>query len=352
MKPKFKILSIDGGGIRGVIPCKILEFIESQTGGSLADQFDLLAGTSTGGIISLGLSTRKPDSHETYTASEMLQLYRENGRAIFQKRKRDLLSRLGSLLNFTEQLTANPYESANIENILTKYFDERKLSEVNTDVLVTTYDIEVGKPFYFSSRLAKHNHSADNKEDFLIKEIARSTSAAPTYFEPSLVQGSPGDELVFVDGGVFANNPSILAYAEAKELHKLSAPKAFLPVVQSSDDDLPFYMLSLGTGTSPKSISGKDAVKWRTAEWLNPLLSSVFMQSVAESTHYTMQHLLPPYTDGSLRYQRFNMNIPEENSEMDDASVKNIDELCDIADAFIKENEDALLGVCEIISAE
>jgi len=74
------------------------------------------------------------------------------------------------------------------------------------------------------------------------------------------------------------------------------------------------------------------------------------MQSVAESTHYTMQHLLPPYLDGSPRYQRFNMHIPEENSEMDDATEKNIDKLCEIADAYIAANKDALLGVCEILS--
>ncbi len=350
MKPEFKILSIDGGGIRGVIPCKILSFIEEQIGGRLADHFDLIAGTSTGGIISLGLGTRKPDAFETYAPSDMLQLYRENGKAIFQKRKSDLLSRIGSIFKFTGELTANPYDSANIEGILKKYFGDHKLSEVSTDVLVTTYDIEEGKPFYFSSRLAKNNPNPDSKEDFFIREVARSTSAAPTYFEPEILQAKPGDDLVFVDGGVFANNPSILAYAEGKEIHKSRASKGFLPVVQATDDDLPFYLLSLGTSTSPKSISGKDAKKWRTAEWLNPLLSSVFMQSVAESTHYTMQYLLPPYTDGSPRYQRFNMIIPEENSQMDDASAKNIDALCAIADTFIKENEKALMGVCEIVS--
>jgi len=247
-------------------------------------------------------------------------------------------------------LTANLYDSSNSEHILVKYFKDHKLSEVKTDVLVTTYDIEVGKPFYFSSRLAKLADPKE-KEDFMIREIARSTSAAPTYFEPSILQGKPGDELVFVDGGVFANNPSILAYAEGKEIYKSLTIKAFNPVVQATDDDLPFYMLSIGTGTSPKSISGDDATKWRTAEWLNPLLSSVFMQSVAESTHYTMQHLLPPYADGSLRYQRFNMVIPEENSEMDDASEKNIDRLCEIADAYITENQDALMGVCEILTS-
>ena len=76
------------------------------------------------------------------------------------------------------------------------------------------------------------------------------------------------------------------------------------------------------------------------------------MQSVAESTHYTMEYLLPPYTDGTPRYQRFNMHLPEELSPMDNASKQNIDALCDVADKYIEEHEDELLSVCELLSAD
>ena len=347
-KPKFKILSIDGGGIRGIIPCKILSYIETQIGGNLSDTFDLIAGTSTGGIITLGLTTKKPDDDCPYYAEEMLELYRKNGKLIFAKRQKDFLSRIGSVFKKTKAITENPYDSSNLEKLLSDYFRGAMLKNSKTNVLVTTYDISEGKPFIFSTRLAKVFDSENIKEDFLVEEIARSTSAAPTYFEPSIIRDKAGGDFAFVDGGVFANNPSILAYCEGKELYKIQT-KAFDAKVTQSDSDLPFYLLSIGTGISRQRISGQDAKKWRAANWLNPLLSSVFMQSVAESTHYTLQHLLPPYENGTPRYQRINVTIPEENSQMDNVSDENINKLCEFAENYIKENESTLLQVCEML---
>lgn len=347
-KAKFKVLSIDGGGIRGVVPCTLLKFIESQVG-VLSSTFDLMAGTSTGGIISLGLATGKEDSDQPFSADDMLRLYRMNGEQIFEKRREDFVSRLGSVISsafdigMAKELTNNPYIEANIENLLKQYFSETRLADTLTNVLVTTYDIKEGKPFFFSTRYAKKIA----EENFFIRDIARSTSAAPTYFEPAIIHDNGVQEKVFVDGGVFANNPSILAYGEAKEIWKARATLAFEPVVAPTDDDLPFYMLSIGTGSCRSSISGDDAQNWRTAQWLNPMLTSVFMQSVAESTHYTMQHLLPPYKDGTLRYQRLNMDIPVENSQMDNASKENIDQLCEIAEDYVRKNESELLRICE-----
>lgn len=349
IKPKFKILSIDGGGIRGIIPCTILKFIETQIGGNLCETFDLIAGTSTGGIITLGLTTKKPNDSNPYYAEEMLNLYKDNGHLIFAKRQKDFLSRVGSIFNKTRAITANPYEITNLENLLRDYFGDETLKNSKTKVLITTYDINEGKPFYFSSRLAELLDDEKIKENFMVRDVARSTSAAPTYFEPFVTKDRDSNDLAFVDGGVFANNPSILAYGEAKELWKFQSKKTFNPIVAPTDDDLPFYLLSIGTGLIRHKISGQDAKKWRTAQWLNPLLSSVFMQSVTESTHYTLQHLLPPYENGTPRYQRFNVVIPEENAEMDDASDENIAKLCEIAENYIIENKDALLKVCEIL---
>lgn len=350
MKSKLKILSIDGGGIRGVIPCTILKFIESQLGGNLCETFDLIAGTSTGGIITLGLTTQKPNDSYPYYAEEMLDLYKSNGNQIFAKRGKDFLSVLGAIFQgLPEEMTAKPYESENLEILLDKYFKNATLSETKTNALITTYDITEGKPFIFSTRLAKNHDTEQTKENFLIRDIARSTSAAPTYFKPNLLTGKGTEDFAFVDGGVFANNPAILAYAEAKELWKTRSTLAFDAVVTATDDDLPFYMLSIGTGTHRQRFSGQDAQKWRTAKWLQPLLTSVFMQSVAESTHYAMQHLLPAWTDGTPRYQRINIEIPEENTAMDDASAENIDTLCEIAEKYVKENEAQLLKICELL---
>jgi uncharacterized protein len=352
-KHQLKILSIDGGGIRGIIPSTILAFIEKQVG-PLSDTFHLLSGTSTGGIISLGLTKPDANGNNAYTAQNMRDLYVERGKTIFAGRDSDALSFLGSFLgNTIKGIVANPYHTDDMENILAETFGATRLKECKSNVLVTSYELQKGRTFYFQSRLALENE-AENLE---MRQVARSTSAAPTYFMPSIVDVK-GTEQAFIDGGVFANNPSILAYGEAKELWKRNkktigkqtvAERGFDAEVSADDEDLPFFMLSLGTGNSPQAISLEKAKSWRAINWLEPLLSNIFMHSVAESTHFTMQHLLPPFTDGTPRYKRFDMPIPAENSQMDDASDKNIEALCKIADKYVNDKEKELMAVCEIL---
>jgi predicted acylesterase/phospholipase RssA len=346
--PKFKVLSIDGGGIRGIIPCIILKYIEENTGKPISSLFNLIAGTSTGGIISVGLTKHESNFQNSFTADQMLELYVKFGKDIFSDRPKDLLSWVSA------KLFAKPYDAKDMEALLDRYFGESRLKDALSNVLVTTYDIEKGKPFYFSSRLA----AKDARENFKLKEIARSTSAAPTYFKPNLLKYDKETDLAFVDGGVFANNPSILAYSEGKELWKqllvadpsLAEPdRGFDAVVTADDNDLPFYLLSLGTGFTHNAIKGSEVKNYRNKDWFEPLLANVFMRSVAESTHYTMKYLLPDYENGRPRYQRLDFQIPTEISEMDNASEKNIDSLVKVAEKFVKEHEAALNKICEVL---
>ncbi len=358
-KHAFNILSIDGGGIRGIIPCTILRYIEDKTGLPAARLFNLLAGTSTGGIISLGLTMADKDGGNAYTADDMLKLYVEQGKYIFSRRPKDLLSWIGSALPIPKGLFDKDFDVAGFEKILAAKFDDHRLKDSLTDLLVTTYDPQDEKPFYFSSRLAKQRP----EENFLLRDIARSTSAAPTYFKPALVNYEGKEKLALVDGGVFANNPSILAYSEGKELwkqrqyaadlqpptHAPGAAKVFEAVVSPDDHDLPFFLLSIGCGHSITSIDYSTAADWRTTKWLKPLLTNVFMQSVSESTDYTMQHLLPTFEDGTPRYIRLNLQIPEANSQMDDASDENIQQLVAIANAYIASNKPKLNEICALL---
>jgi predicted acylesterase/phospholipase RssA len=347
--PEYKILSIDGGGIRGIIPCAILKFIEDNTNCSIDRLFNLIAGTSTGGIISLGLTMRGQHKRNAYSAADMLNLYMKNGSIIFH--------RPNNILNFIpEQLLNKAYDVSGLETLLQQYFGESMLKDALTNVLITTYDIESGRPFYYRTRLAKIN----DKDNHPIKIIARSTSSAPTFFQPSVIQGIESEDLAFVDGGVYANNPSILAYGEAKELWKekvraesiipTKVTKNFEPVVMPYDDDLPFYLLSIGAGYAKRPISGLQAGKFRKWKWIKPMLTNVFMNAVAESTHYTMQYLLPPYSDNSKRYHRIDFEIPEAISTMDNASLENMQRLLDAAENYIKANKGYLEEICNIIS--
>lgn len=346
-KPKFKILSIDGGGIRGVIPCVILDFFEQQLSKPLSQVFDLMAGTSTGGIISLGLA--KPE--QPFSAQEMLELYQKKGEEIFAKRQQSFWTwlakgiRIPYLFKLSDYVH-RPYDATGIEAILREYFEDKTLRNTATDVFVPTHDIESGRPFYFSTRLAK----AHEKENYRLSEVARATSAAPTYFEPTINQYDNEQETAFIDGGVFANNPALLAYCEAKEIWKRKAALAFDPEVLADDKDYPFFMLSIGTGKIPKKIDGRNAQDWSSIGWLSPLLQDIFMNSVAESTDYAMQHLLPNYTNGTTRYERLQVIVPKENGAMDDASSENIEKLIEIANRFVKQYESRLLAICDRLS--
>lgn len=357
-KHKFRILSLDGGGIKGIIPCTILAHIEQETHRPISSLFDLMAGTSTGGIIALGLGMPQERRNiNAYKASEMLKLYVENGKDIFARRKKDWISRIGSITKLTATLTKDDYIVEKFEALLKEKFRNATLKESLTDTLVTTYSLEKEKPFYFSSRLAKQM----DKENYPLTTIARSTSAAPTYFEPSLIDFDTDKNLAMVDGGVFANNPAILAYSEAKELWKAKqtaklsdgdpdSTKGFDAVVTADDNDLPFFMLSISCGHSPTTIDFSKAADWRTANWIQPLLSNVFMQSVAESTHYTMQYLMPPYKDSTERYIRLDgMDLSKANSEMDDVSPENIKALVSIGKNYVEENRSNLKKVCDIL---
>ena len=123
--------------------------------------------------------------------------------------------------------------------------------------------------------------------------------------------------------------------------------KPFAPEVAADDNDLPFYMLSIGCGHYPAAVDFSDAEKWRTKDWIQPLLTNVFMQSVAESTHYTMQYLMPPFKDGTPRYQRLdNILLDADTSAMDDASPENIEALCEIADKYVADNQQTLDAIC------
>ena len=350
-KAEIKILSLDGGGIKGIIPCTILKYIEERTGQSISNLFHLIAGTSTGGIIAAGLTMPNEDGGNEYRAEDMLHLYTAHGKEIFSKRPADFKSWIDAVVQ--DGLFDNCYDVTNFEKLLKEKFDDVHLKEALTDILVTTYSPDKEKPFYFSTRLAKKNES----ENFPLRQIARATSAAPTFFKPTKVVYE-NNEHSFVDGGVFANNPSILAYCEAKEIWKNnrriiqhdSTQKIFDPVVTADDNDLPFYMLSIGCGHYPAAVDFSNAEKWRTADWIQPLLTNVFMQSVAESTHYTMQYLMPPYKDGTLRYKRLDeIKLDAATSAMDDASTENIKALQQIANQYINDHSETLDEICQVL---
>ena len=217
-----RILSIDGGGIRGIIPAMVLAEIERRARQPIAKLFDLIAGTSTGGIIALGLTIPKCPGAPLYSAQRFVELYEHQGARIFS---RSLLRALFAVDN----LTWKKYSSGGVEQVLEEYFGESRLRDAVTDVLVTSYEIERRFPFFFKSSNARRR--ADY--DFRARDVARATSAAPSYFEPmKLPSGTNSDYYTLIDGGVFANNPAACALVEAR----------------ATLEDSDYLVVSLGTG--------------------------------------------------------------------------------------------------------
>lgn len=196
----FKILSIDGGGIKGLYSAVILADFEEKYG-KLSKHFDLICGTSTGGIIALAIAAGIP-------AKKIVNLYIENGPKIFPyKRKRNRL--LGKIKQATFSSKYSDYE---LREALSRVFGKKILADCETNVLIPVSNITTGLP-----RIIKNDHSPnltlDNRHTLV--DVAMATTAAPTYFPIQSISTMPKPEEQFVDGGLYANNPSLHGIQEA-----------------------------------------------------------------------------------------------------------------------------------------
>ncbi len=316
-----KILSIDGGGIHGIIPAIVLTEIEKRTEKPIAALFDLLAGTSAGGIIALGLVKPDSDGKPQYKAKDLAKLYEEDGHIIFNE---SLWRKIYTVNNLFEE----KYMSQGIDSVLSRYFGNAYLKDVVTDVLIPSYEIEKRDAFFFKSTHAKKKKNYN----FLLRQIARATSAAPTFFEPEKIYTEDKSEHFFlVDGGVFANNPGMCAYVEAKTMFP---------------DEKDFLVVSLGTGSRTLPISYDRAKHWGIAQWAQPILSVVF-DGVGDTVDYELQQLLPTMEKKGQQYYRFQVTLDKATDPMDNANPQNIQTLKHYAEMIIKEQNNIITTLCQ-----
>ena len=310
-----KVLSIDGGGIRGIIPALVLADIESRTEKPIAETFDLIAGTSTGGILALALSTKNAASGKpSYTAEELVKLYKTRGKEIFP---RSVWKGVSSFAGWADE----KYSHESLEKILDEYFGDTAFGKCCTNVLITSYDIENREPLFLKSWKSEY-------ETALMRDVARATSAAPTYFEPALV---PIDkvEKALIDGGVFINSPVVSAYAEAKKMFK--------------NEDI--LVVSLGTGELTREIKYEEAKDWGKISWLFPLMSCIF-DGVADAANYQMKQFIP-----ADKYFRFQTKLDIGDDDMDNVTDSNIKNLENKAKTLIKAEQKKLADLIKLCSA-
>jgi uncharacterized protein len=213
-----RILSIDGGGIKGVFASSFLASLEQSTGKRVVEQFDLIAGTSTGGIIAIGLALG-------YSAQEILGFYEELGPEIFK------LTGFGNILASIKQVGKAKYGQEQLAASLNGFFGGRLLGESKTALLVPSFNIETGEIYVFKSKGTKEFDTDSNTEAL---DAALATAAAPTFFPAHRTKkGTP-----LVDGAVWANNPTELAVVEA--ISTLAWPSASIRVLSIGSTQEPF----------------------------------------------------------------------------------------------------------------
>lgn len=323
MSRPVRILSIDGGGIRGIIPAVILKQIEQCAKKPIHQLFDLIAGTSTGGIISLGLCVPNSENPQAakYTAADLIDLYETYGHEIFSRN-------LGHRILSFNSLLRPKYPHQNLEKILSKYFLETKLSESLTEVLIPAYEIERRIAWFFKSSKAREN----TERDPTFVEVARATSAAPTYFQPSIWKPpQENDYFSFVDGGVYANNPAMCAFVEAKNK------------MPNSEE---VVLVSIGTGYRTKRISYNKAKNWGLVNWAQPILNVVF-DGVEDTVDYQLKSLFEANQKG--KYFRLQTRLDEDQDAMDKTSFENIRSLKLLAERLVNEQGDKINEICKLL---
>lgn len=291
MSKKFKILSIDGGGLRGIIPLLILQEIEKLTGKKIYELFDLIVGTSTGGIIACGLTATKDGKTPHLTIEKLIELYSTKGSVIFPYKK-TIFTKINSFFN-------PKFCPDGLDSELKNYFQDLNLNNTLKPIIVSAYDIRNNEVVMFKSR--KSNEPGYN---CLLKDVSRATSAAPTYL-PSYDVTFGGKLRTCVDGGVYINNPSLAAVSDAI--------RNTYGIENLNINDI--SLLSLGTGIYTENIGIKDTKSWGIKDWVRPI-TDIMTQATSKSVDYECNELLDEY----LRLQITIDN--EDKSDMSDSRIE------------------------------
>jgi uncharacterized protein len=333
---KIRILSLDGGGIRGIISCVILKFIEEQLqvldnpNAKIGDYFDLIAGTSTGGILASIILFPDENGNAKFSVQEALDLYAEKGDTIFDVSFwRKIINPFGL---FNEKIS-----ETNLEKQIEEVFGNLEIKDFIKPSLITSYDIEGRHAKFFTS----HDAKTSQLENFYAKDVCRATSAAPTYFEPAKIKSLYNQEFVLIDGGVYANNPALCAYAEARKIPFRDILKTESKKNYPKINDM--IIVSVGTGTVLKPYRFEDFDNAGKLKWITPLID-ILLSSNVETVDYHLQKMYE--TLGPTNYQNYHRLMPSlknASPEMDDTTKKNIQELIQTGLAFVEENREQLI---------
>jgi uncharacterized protein len=292
-----RVLTVDGGGIRGLIPALVLAEIERRCGRPAGELFDLVAGTSTGAIIACALTRPEP-----LTAERIARIYVEEGPEIFS---RSLLKRITSADGYLDER----YDSDGLLRSLRRHLGEHRLADARPAILLTAYDLE-----------RRNAMLLRRGDDLSMVDAAHGSAAAPSYFEPVRVGG-----LTLVDGGVFAANPAMCAYADV-------------------DGDVEL-LVSLGCGEHTRVLPFETVKDWGRLEWVRPALDVVF-DGTADAVDFQLRALM------GADYIRFQTPLDEASDDLDAATPENLAALRREAERLIAARDDEIDRLCERLSRD
>ncbi|CAK9251084.1 unnamed protein product [Sphagnum jensenii] len=332
---KLRILSIDGGGVRGVIPAIILKYLEEQLqridkskDRRLAEYFDLIVGTSTGGLITALITTprlKKDDPQELpLSAEQVLEFYQTNTAKIFPP------ARLPGeeFLKTCKELFRPRYNPQTLDELLEDYCGNRTLSEALTNVIIPSFDIERQSPVLFSSW-------EPTLKAALVKDVCRATTAAPTFLPPVYFTVPPTEDKKKKDHT--KKDPQTQAVGEILHFNMIDGG-----IAVNNPNFSNFLVLSLGTGQHRTRYLAKDAVKWGVINWLRhyrdvPLFSCLENAS-ADMVDYNLSMMFNAHKSdhkSDHNYLRIQTNISPELSKLDDS--KNLEKLMSIGEKLLTE---------------
>ena len=312
MSHSFRILSIDGGGIRGIYSALILKEIEDKFKIKIHEHFDLIAGTSTGSILASALAIDIP-------LSEVIDLYKNEGSQIFNSRK------LGFMGLFKSR-----YRSDHLKKLLEEKFQNKTLSDpsIKTRLLIPTTDISNGDVHVIKSY---YINEFKRDKDRKIQDAVLSSCSAPLYFNPNRMEN-----YLLADGGLWANNPSLVALTEG--MGKIKKTDNIEKITLDNT-----RLLSIGTGIGHKyydiKYSGSDSWgflrKWNSSKLIDTILN---LQSI--NVHNTVNFMLP-----ADNYLRINF---ESDTDLSLDSVEIISQLEAKAARDFTHNSDNILKLLRI----
>lgn len=342
LSPRFKLkrprhlLSIDGGGIKGIVPATILVYLEErlqalsgQSSARLTDYFDWVAGSSTGGILACFylLPDSINPSRAKLSAKEALELYLQQGQQAFQ---RTFLQRVRNSLG----LATERYSHRMLERQLKKTIGKDvALHDLIRPCLIPTFTRQTDQPVFFNSQ----GKESDWFSNLKAWQVAKATSSAPGFFRPTLLRTKQGQRIPLIDGSAWTTDPALCLYWAAREEACNSKTSRNL------ESDGHTILLSLGTGKLNRRYLLQELRKQRTKR--KPLINKMLAKQ-STSAQQQIRDIFSRYEQKGA-YYRLDPRLTESASAMDNVSPENLQALHEIGLQYIEQERSRLEEIAQ-----